>query len=100
VYGDSDPLNNLDEYIADTDPTNPASCFAIVALSNQPPSQWVFFPSSSNRVYALQWRTNLMSGAWTNLPGATPTTGNGGLFWLSDTNAASPRFYRVGVRVP
>jgi len=101
AYGDSDPLNNLDEYIADTDPTNPASCFSIVAMSNQPPSQWVFFPSSSNRVYALQWRTNLVSGVWTNLPGVTNVCGDGHLFHLVDTNpAAAGIFYRVGVQVP
>jgi hypothetical protein len=36
----------------------------------------------------------------TNLPDATPVAGNGRLFSLSDTNAASVRFYRVTVRVP
>jgi hypothetical protein len=32
--------------------------------------------------------------------GATPTTGNGHLFWLADTHAAAVRFYRVTERVP
>lgn len=110
-FGTNDPLgrasatnvtgqNNLYAYIADLVPTNPAAAFEIVAVSNHPPSRVVYFlPASTARVYGLQYSTNLLSGSWTNL---TPLTnwGSGGLSWLSDTNAASPRFYRIGVQVP
>jgi hypothetical protein len=92
--------NNLYTYTADLDPTNPASCFKIVALSNEPPSRVVYFlPASTGRVYALQFSTGLASGAWTHV---TPLTnwGNGGVYGLGDTNTASPRYYRVGVQVP
>ena len=94
--------NNLYTYIADLNPTDPASVFEVVAVaaSNQPPREVIYFRSSSNRVYALLWTTNLVSGAWTNLPGATPVAGNGTLFSLSDTNATAPRFYRVQAQVP
>ncbi len=92
--------NNLYSYIADLDPTNPASVFGIVAVSNLPPNRVVYFlPASTARVYALQYGTNLMSGSWSNVTLMT-NWGNGGVFWLSDTNAMSPRFYRVGVQVP
>jgi hypothetical protein len=92
--------NNRYAYIADLCPTNPASCFEIVAVSNRAPGKALGFLSSSNRVYTLLWTTPLTGGSWTNLPGATPAAGNGRLFWLSDTNAASPRYYRVAVQVP
>ena len=94
--------NNLYTYIADLNPNDPASVFEVVAVSesNLPPREVVYFPSSSNRVYALLWTTNLVSGTWTNLPDAIPVKGNGGVFSLSDTNAVAPRFYRVQVQVP
>ena len=73
----------------------------IVALSNQGPDWAVyFFPASTGRVYALQYRTDLASGAWTNLQDQTPVSGTGAAMFLSDTNAAGTRFYRVNVEVP
>jgi len=92
--------DNLYRYIADLDPTNPASIFLISRMSNLPPSKVVYFPSSSNRLYALLWTTNLSQGVWTNLLGLTPVRGTGSLFGLSDTNTTQPRFYRVDVQLP
>ena len=92
--------NNLYAYIADLCPTNPASCFEIVGVSNQPPNRVICFrPASTGRLYRLLYATNLVSGVWTNLPGATPEAGLGDQMSLSDTNAAPTRFYRVHVRV-
>ena len=92
--------NNRYSYTADLDPTNPASLFQIVALSNQPPGRAVYFlPASTGRVYTLQYTTDLRSGPWTDVTPAG-TRGNGGAFWLSDTNTVSPRFYRVNVQAP
>ena len=48
----------------------------------------------------MLYTTNLLSGAWTHLPGQTPTPGQAGKMALSDTNAAAVRFYRVQVQVP
>ena len=93
--------NNLYTYTADLDPGNPASVLEIVALSNQPSNRMVrFATTSAGRVYRLLYSTNLVSGAWTNLPGATPSTGVDGQMSLSDTNAAAVRFYQIGVQVP
>lgn len=90
--------NNLYTYIADLNPTISTSVFEVVAVSNTTPSKLVYFTSSSNRVYALLWTTNLVSGTWTNLPGATPVAGNGSIFSLSDTNTVALRYYRVQVQ--
>jgi hypothetical protein len=92
--------NNLYAYVADLCPTNPNASFAITAVSNTTLTNSVCFWSSSNRLYLLEWTTNLIAGGWTNTPGVTPVAGNGGMFWRNDTNATSPRFYRVSVRVP
>jgi hypothetical protein len=59
-----------------------------------------FKTASAGRVYRLLYATNLVSGVWTNLPGATWASGQAGQMSLSDTNAATARFYRVQVQVP
>ncbi|MCE9612846.1 MAG: hypothetical protein K8T26_01130 [Lentisphaerae bacterium] len=98
---DGDPHDNRAEWIALTDPTNPASFFAVDAISNQPPSRMVVFsPSSTSRIYRLQYATNLVTSVWTNLPGAAWAAGSPGQMSLSDTNTGAVRFYRVQVAVP
>lgn len=92
---------NWSSYLADLNPTNPASRLLIVSASNAAPYRVVSFsPSSTGRVYALQYRTNLLAGmTWTNV---TPVTnwGNGSLCVLRDTNAVPSRFYRIAVQLP
>ena len=92
--------NNYCKYVADLNPTNPASVFAIVAISNQSPARLVYFPSSAARVYTLEYAGDLSAGPWTNQAGATPVAGTGGVMPLNDTNAVAGRFYRVTVEVP
>jgi hypothetical protein len=97
---DGTGTSNLFKYVADLDPTNPLSVFQIVAFSNRPPNRIVWFLGSSNRVYTLNWSTNLASGSWANVPGQANVIGSGSLTSLSDTNVASSRFYQVSVQVP
>ena len=88
------------EYVADTNPTNAASCFHIESITNLPPLT-VRFLSSSNRVYSLWRATNLDSAPWLVLPGQSNVAGTGGVMSLADTNAVPPiRFYRVKVTLP
>jgi hypothetical protein len=85
------------ERVADTDPTNAASRFRVVAISNLPPLR-VFFGTSTSRVYELEWRGDLATSGWAVVGDQTNRAGSGGTLSLSDTNAPSPRrFYRVGV---
>jgi hypothetical protein len=92
--------NNLYKYAADLDPTNPLSFFQIAAVSNMPPSRFVRFLSSSNRVYGLKWSTNLVSGSWMDVSDQTNVWGTGTLMSLGDTNPATLRFYKVDVKAP
>ena len=60
---DSDPSSNYEEYIAGTDPTNSASYFAFTNTIPTPSGfviQWA--PSISNRLYNVNWSTNIMTG--------------------------------------
>jgi len=98
---DGDGASNWAEYIADTDPTNAASCFRIAATSNLADRVVVGFLSSANRVYALEACTNLAIGAWLGVDGQTNIPGTGGVQTLEDnTSGASPRFHRLRVSLP
>ena len=97
---DGDGVSNALEYLADTNPTNALSYFHVQSISNATRFT-VFYPSSSNRQYTLYYRTNLTSGAWTNLATQTAIPGSGRVDALSDpAPTGKQRFYRVGVRLP
>ena len=102
--GDGDGMNNYQEYVAATDPTNPSSFLGITAVSNLSPSgvtgfviQW---SGVTGKYYYLDRSTNLLSvppfsfNVATNIPATPPLNSK------SDTNAtgAGPCFYRVGVQ--
>ena len=95
---DLDPHMTWQEYLADTDPTNPLSCLRIHDISCDPPR--VHFRSSSNRVYSLESHGSGVSDAWTPVIGQTNIPGIGGADHLSDTNGASHRLYRLSVGLP
>lgn len=86
------------DYVADTDPTNPDSYLHITAISKSP-AVTVYFPSSARRFYTLQRRDNLLTGDWTNVAEQIGVQGDGGLDSLQDTAPATRQFYRVTVTV-
>ena len=99
---DNDPHTTLQEWIADTDPTDASSFFRVTEMTNGAAFS-LAFSSSSNRLYTLSSATNLASTntVWSNVAGQVDLGGNGTVQMLSDTNlAVSQKFYRVGVRVP
>jgi len=101
---DNDPHTTLQEWVADTNPTNALSYFRIAGISNGPPVA-VHFLSSSNRQYTLSCATNLAGNGpdiiWSNVSGQVNVPGTGATRALTDTNAPNrQKFYRVGVRVP
>jgi hypothetical protein len=96
---DGDPHTTYEEWVADTDPTNAASCLRVTGVSDGPPLS-VQFLSSTNRQYTLFRTADVTGGGWTGVPGQTNLPGAGGPMTLSDTNAVPQSFYKVGVRVP
>jgi hypothetical protein len=93
-------MNNWQEWVANTNPTNAASVLRLTILSNSPPVA-VTFSSSAARLYTLLSCSNLTaSSVWTPVPGQTNIPGSGAVFTLTDTNPPAPAFYRVSVRSP
>jgi hypothetical protein len=96
---DSDGMNNWQEFIAGTDPTNALSVLKMLAPSNGVSGVTLNWQSVSGRTYYLQRVTNLLlnptfSSIQSNIIGHVATTS------FTDTTATNgwPYFYRVGVQ--
>jgi hypothetical protein len=98
---DGDGVNNLNEYINLTDPTNPHSYEALYAAPGAPNSQslalsWM---ASRGRLYTIETTSNLESGAWQALPAATSVVGDNTMHSVTNAGIASPSFYRLKVQL-
>ncbi len=101
-YADSDDdgMNNWQEYLAGTNPTNAASVFKITSGNVISGRQFVLrWLSVSNRLYDVMRNTNLAAGAgaFVALPGATNLTGTPPQNTWTDSVSRSwaPTFYRL-----
>jgi len=100
---DGDGQNNLFEYIAGTNPTDPLSTFqfSIAPVAGQPGQQnLIFSPRFPSRSYTVQFRDDLSAGSFAPLLG-TATADNGAQRTVTDLNATgASRFYRVQITLP
>jgi hypothetical protein len=97
---DGDGMNNWQEYLAGTNPTNANSVFKITNDQLIPGQQFVLrWLSVSNRIYDVMRGTNLTAGtaAFVALPGATNLSGTPpeNAWTDSVSGASTPTFYRV-----
>ncbi|MFA7369704.1 MAG: LamG-like jellyroll fold domain-containing protein, partial [Kiritimatiellales bacterium] len=94
---DGDGLLTWQEYIAGTNPTNPASVFEITGSSVTPQGAVIRWSSASNKLYNLSRTTNLLeafsviAGA-SNMPATPPENG-----YTNPVQAGGASFYRVNV---
>lgn len=97
---DGDGMNNLQEYLAGTTPTDAASAFRIVALAAHPETgaRTITFTSVSGKNYDVLATDDLADGFDEIIAAAVP--GTGALIDILDPAAPPPprRFYRVVLR--
>lgn len=96
---DADGMNNWQEYLAGTIPTNGGSVFKISSSQMISRTQFVLrWSSVSNRLYDVLGATNLAAGAsgFVPLPGATNLTGTPPQNTWTDS-VSRPSFYRLSV---
>ena len=94
---DGDGFTNLEEYIADTVPTDPLSRLVLTGIH---PIPAVAFLSSSNRLYSLEYAADPPIGPWLPAPGQTDLPGIGGPQVLDNPNPDPARHYRIRAHLP
>jgi hypothetical protein len=97
---DGDGMNNMQEYLAGTDPTNSASAFRITDIAQEGDDMRVTWTMGSGKTNALQVTASDESGAYTNnftdIFTITNTVGNVTNYLdIGATTNAPSRFYRV-----
>jgi hypothetical protein len=96
---DGDGLNNLQEYAAGTDPTDPVSLFKNIGtepLAAQSSQDCVIsWPSVIGKQYVIERSPSLSTPVWTSI---ATNSGNGTVMEYHDATGGGFRFYRVRVQ--
>jgi hypothetical protein len=96
---DLDRRLNIEEFVADTIPTNALSFLSLMMEPRVSPTvQPLSFESSTNREYYLDYSPDMVDGAW--IPVMTNTPGVGGTMNVNVTNNEPVVIYRLGVELP
>lgn len=93
---DGDAFANVLEYIAGTDPTNAASVFSIIVVSNGLPFV-IGVPARTDRWYSVYARESLLTGTWEILTNNLQTPTN--TLVVEDGFSGTQRFYRFSVKL-
>jgi hypothetical protein len=102
---DSEPVPGkgttlLEEYTADTDPTDTNSLFTVTDMTSSVPVVVTFEPAVSGRVYAVKGTTNMVNPTWVAVPGTMSFIGGREGRYQVDTNTAHMQHYRLEVELP
>jgi hypothetical protein len=90
---DGDGMSNKAEYVAGTDPTNPASYLKINSITAGGGAT-LTFGAVSNKTYTIQYTEGLGSGVWAKLKDIYARSTNRTETVL-DPNATTNRYYRI-----
>jgi hypothetical protein len=97
IDSDNDGLNNYQESVTGTDPTNSVSVLQMLSPTTDSSGVVVRWESVGNRFYFLERSTNLAVGYFSSIASYIP--GQPGTTSFVDTNATTGAFfYRVGVQ--
>jgi hypothetical protein len=96
---DGDGRNNLQEYQAGTDPTDPTSNFKNIGTDQGAAQQKqdcvISWPSAIGKQYVIQRSPSLSTPIWNSI---ATNSGNGTIMEYHDTSGGGVRFYRVYVQ--
>jgi hypothetical protein len=99
---DHDGMNNWQEWVAGTNPTNASSVLKIISATrtDNPPGFVVTWQSDSARMFYLQRSAGLVQSPFSTIQ--SNIVGQAGTTSYTDANAVGPGpfFYRVGVKSP
>jgi hypothetical protein len=90
---DGDGQTNGAEYLAGTDPQDPADLFKADVLANGAGGYDVHFTARANKSYTVQFCANL-GGGWTKLADVSAEASDHAVT-ITDANPGARRFYRV-----
>jgi len=92
---DGDGMNNLQEYLAGTDPTDPNSYLHVgtdQSAATQVKDAVIHWPSMNGKKYIIERSTSLFAPNWTPI---STNNATGTEMEIHDTSGGSIRFYRV-----
>lgn len=93
---DDDGMTNHEEYLADTDPRDSTSNLHM-AIERSGGQVRLSFPTSADRFYTLQHRSDVGDAEWQEVEGAVSLPGNGGVMTLRVPASHPSGFHRVQV---
>jgi len=86
---DGDGISNLQEFLAGSDPTNPASYFHVTSVARTGNDVRVIWMTGSGRTNALEWTAGGPDGSYT-------TNGFVGLFVVTNTVGGTTNYLDIG----
>jgi hypothetical protein len=92
---DGDGMNNWQEYVAGTDPTDPKSCLPLTAAQAQSQTRSINWPSVTGKTYIIQRSTLLFPAHWTSV---STNAGTGTTMEYDDSTGGNVYVYRVQVQ--